>query len=399
MRSTGNGGVGNRPDPRFPSIPEVRSVRRPTITAAVSMCFAVLMTVVFVPTAAFGASRSGSAIPTGFRAQSLSWVTPKRGWILGVAPCGLSTCTTVVGTTDGGGTWNTLGTLNAPLTLEKEAGVTEVRFADALHGWAFWPALWATRDGGLTWRKQTPPGDNPQVLTLAGDSDAVYAVVSPCRLNRPCNNPPTLWRTTATGGSWTQVPVTLPVSNVVVLAMHGVVAYLVVQSPSSDPDVLDVTVDGQQWSSRPDPCIKAHDEFLTDVAPISDTEVALLCVGDPGFSQATKRVLRSKDAGQTTLPAGSTPRDGIVSQIAAAPNGTLMVSSWGAAGSWIYRNSGGRSWTTPVDQADGGVGWNRIVMTTNKVGFVVYGPAGVWPYNRVGELWKTQDGGVTWAPV
>jgi hypothetical protein len=38
-------------------------------------------------------------------------------------------------------------------------------------------------------------------------------------------------------------------------------------------------------------------------------------------------------------------------------------------------------------------------MTTNKVGFVVYGPAGVWPYNRVGELWKTQDGGVTWAPV
>ena len=88
-----------------------------------------------------------------------------------------------------------------------------------------------------------------------------------------------------------------------------------------------------------------------------------------------------------------------MSQIAAAPNGTLVLSSWGAPGSWIYRNSGGRTWTTSVSLNDLGVGWNDIVFTTNQVGFVVYGPAGVWPYNRVGQLWGTQDGGATWAPV
>ena len=396
MSSAGNGWVGNRPDPRFPSIPEVRSVHRPTITAAASMCFVLLMTVAFVRPAASEASRFGSAIPAGFLGQSQSWVSPKHGWLLGVAPCGQSTCTTVVGTTDGGGTWNMLGTMKAPLTLEEETGVTEIRFADALHGWAFWPALWATMDGGITWKRQTPPGGGRLVPALAGDSHAVYTVVSPCRLNHQCNSPATLWRTTGGGGTWTQVSVTLPVSHEAVLAVHGVVAYVVVQNPNSDPDVLDVTVDGQQWSSRPDPCVKANDEFLTDVAPISDTKVALLCVGNPGFSMADKRVLRSNDTGLTTSPAGSTSRNGITSLIAAAPNGTLTVASY-SDGSWIYRNGGGQSWTTSASLGDGGVGWNDIVFTTNKVGFVVYGPAAS-PW-LPGQLWKTNDGGATWAPV
>jgi photosystem II stability/assembly factor-like uncharacterized protein len=290
--------------------------------------------------------------------------------------------------------------MNAPLTLEEEAGVTEVRFADALHGWAFWPALWATKDGGVTWTRQRPPGGGHQVKALAGDSDGVYAVVSPCRLNFPCADPSTLWRTTPGGGSWTQVSITLPAVTTGVLAVHGVVAYLAVPA-SLDlmPDVLDVTVDGQNWVSRPDPCHPSQDETLVDVVPLSDTKVALLCMGDPGLGHATKRVLRSNDTGQTTSSAGSTPREGIVSMIAAAPNGALAVSSWGAPGSWIYRNGGGRTWTTSVSLADFGEGWNDIVFTTNLTGFVVYGPAGVYPGTRVGELWETQDGGVTWAPV
>src|SRR5438093_2446309 len=74
----------------------------------------------------------------------------RPGWILGSAPCGQSTCTTAIGTTDGGVTWNTLGTLGAPLTLEKATGVSQVRFADALNGWAFWPSLWHSTDGRVT---------------------------------------------------------------------------------------------------------------------------------------------------------------------------------------------------------------------------------------------------------
>jgi photosystem II stability/assembly factor-like uncharacterized protein len=327
----------------------------------------------------------------------MSWVSPEHGWMLGSARCGQATCTTVAGTTDGGRTWRRLGTLDAPLTLEQETGVTEVRFTDDLHGWAFEPALWATTDGGATWTKEGPPGGGHLVLALAGDADAVYAVVSPCRLNRLCGQPVTLWRTIPGQGSWTQVSLTLPVFygfDEAVLAVHGVVAYLVIPTPGSyDPDVVDATVDGQQWSSRPDPCVKSDDEYLSGVAPISDTKVALLCQSDIGFGKAEKRVLRSNDTGQTTSPAGTLPLYGIVSQPAVTPNGTLVVSSF-SIGSWIYRNSGGRSWTTSVDLGDGGMGWNDIVFTTNQVGFVIHGPAAS-PW-LPGELWKTEDGGGTW---
>src|SRR5207245_3566156 len=104
-------------------------MHRPKIAVAVAMCFAVLIPAAFAASAAFGATQSGSVMPPGFRAQSVSWVSPAHGWMLGVAPCGQTTCTTVDGTTDGGATWNKLGTLNAPLILEQGNGITEVRFA------------------------------------------------------------------------------------------------------------------------------------------------------------------------------------------------------------------------------------------------------------------------------
>src|SRR6266545_7054078 len=98
-------------------------VRRSPILLATSMCLAVLVTVALSGSAALGAgSRSAprpSALPAGFRAQSISWTSPDQGWILGSASCGQTSCTTAIGTTDGGATWNTLGTLAAPLTLEK----------------------------------------------------------------------------------------------------------------------------------------------------------------------------------------------------------------------------------------------------------------------------------------
>src|SRR5207237_1105054 len=83
---------------------------------------------------------------------------------------------TVDGTTNGGGSWSTLGTLGAPIANDDPSGVTEIRFADALHGYAFLPSLWATVDGGATWTSQTLPGGSNRVLALAGDADAVYAV-------------------------------------------------------------------------------------------------------------------------------------------------------------------------------------------------------------------------------
>jgi photosystem II stability/assembly factor-like uncharacterized protein len=353
--------------------------------------------------AAAGRER-GSVLPDGFRAQAVSFTTAEHGWMLGTQTCGPAHCTNVLRTTDGGATWKKVGRIHAPLTSDKIGGVTGVRFADDMHGWAFGPSLWSTSDGGATWDKEPIPGEGNLLPVLAAGPEAVFALVSTCRLNQAPGtcDPATVWKTTPGADGWSQSPVKLKaglVTNTARMVVRGDVAYLVVPT-ETDPDVIRVTTDGgNHWSGRPDPCSKPMDERLVDVAAFSDTGVAFLCDGDPGFGHSTKRVFRSTDTGHTTRTFGSVPFEGIVSQLTAAPNGRLFMTSWGATGSWVYRSNAGHAWTTPLALEDGGVGWNDIVMTTDTDGFVVHGPAGVWPGNRPGELGATKDGGVTWNPV
>src|SRR4029079_10119953 len=80
---------------------------------------------------------AGRAQGLRFHAQSQSWVSADRGWLMGTADCAQGACTTVIGPSSGGTNWQTRGTLGAPITNEDGAGVTEVVFADALHGWAY----------------------------------------------------------------------------------------------------------------------------------------------------------------------------------------------------------------------------------------------------------------------
>jgi hypothetical protein len=359
--------------------------------------------------AAAHAAAARAAIPASFHAQSVTFPSPDHGWMLGTAPCGQDTCTTVATSTDAGATWASVGTIAAPLTMEKSTGVTEIRFADDLHGWAFDPALWSTADGGATWTKVTPPGQRP-VVALAADADAAYAVVSACHYGEAigdCTDSMTLWRTTPGQPGWAQESVTLPVMNQAVLAVHGLAAYVAVPAALLDEDrtgaPMDgfaVTLDGQTWSSRPDPCDPTQGETLTSIAAVSDTRVDLLCQGNIGFGKAAKHVLRSDDAGQTTTPGGSMGIYGIETQLAAAPNGTAVAASY-SIGTWIYRNGpgDGQHWTTQLDLGDGGMGWNDVLFTSNEVGWVIHGPAAICCLGHSGQLWKTTDGGLTWGPA
>jgi hypothetical protein len=346
---------------------------------------------------AYGGRTSGLR----FSAGSMSWISAQAGWMLGSAPCGRVTCTTVIGTTDGGRTWNRLGSLDAPLTTEQATGVTEIRFADTQHGWAFGPALWATADGGATWQPQQLDAARP-VLALTGDHAGVYAVESACQFEQAvadCTHRTTLWRTMPGQTSWSQVSLRLPAANQALLAGYGPVTYLVIPTVDpTNPDVLEASVDGQGWNARPDPCSKGDGEYLSGITASSDTDVALLCQADIGFGQAEKRVFRSTDTASTTTPAGTLPFYGIVSQLAAAPDGTLLVSSF-SIGSWIYRNAGAQTWTTSEDLGDGGIGWNGMTAPTNATGYVIHGPAFCCGGYGPGELWRSDDGGATWRQV
>jgi hypothetical protein len=363
-----------------------------------SRTLAVTIAALFALGVAAGAVDAGKTAGLKFHAQSMSWVSPQRGWLLGSTDCGTGSCTATAGTTTGGTSWKTLGSLAAPVTIEDAGGVTEVRFADDLHGWAFDPALWATNNGGVTWQQQASPDGRP-VVALAADAQVAYAVVSACDYNQAvtnCRHDESLWRATPGAGVWTQVSLRLPIANQATLAVQGLTAYLVIAMPgSSTGDTVEATTDGVNWSARPSPCSTTNGEYLSSVAPVSATQVALLCQANIGFGYAYKRVLRSNDTAVTTSDAGTLNQYGIVSQLTASPSGTLLVASY-SIGSWIYRNGGGTTWTTSEDLGDGGIGWNDIAFTTDQLAFVVHGPAACCGNHGPGEIWKSTDGGLTW---
>ena len=55
-----------------------------------------LCAVALVPSAALatpgGHAGAGSPVPASFRANSVTWVSAQKGWVLGAAQCGKNTC-------------------------------------------------------------------------------------------------------------------------------------------------------------------------------------------------------------------------------------------------------------------------------------------------------------------
>ena len=357
-----------------------------------------VMSAAFVPAAAGASAGSGPTRPEGFAAQSITWISTTRGWMLGSAPCGTETCTEVVATTNGAQTWHVAGILRAPLTQFHHTGVSGLRFANAQVGWAFGPSLHSTTDGGRTWAKEAVPGGGRRVMALAADADQAIAVVNPCKARKPfadCRRPITIWRSSPPGSPWQRVGMDLPGGYQAEAAVHGQTGYVVIPNERLRHGAFVASLDGTTWSPRRNPCRTDRDEQLASVAPITDTRVAIQCVGEPGTGMALKHGYRSNDAAASTRSAGIAPGLGIVTQIAAAPDGTIAMATY-SIGSWIYRNAGGSTWTKSVDLGDGGAGWNDIDFTTNQTGFVVHGPEALF---GPGDLWGTTDGGATWASL
>jgi photosystem II stability/assembly factor-like uncharacterized protein len=340
-----------------------------------------------------------AAVPAGFKANSITWASPRQGWVLGTAPCGQLTCTEVIGTNDGAKAWRVLGSVNAPIAQigdPSKPGITEIRFSTLKVGWAFRPGLFRTTDGGKSWTSMPVPGHGKQVLDLASNANEAYAVVSNCKwMTGLCTQQPlTLWRTTTlTGGTWTRIPLNLPIYVEANVAVFGHTVYVVDPQPGAN-DKFYASTDGTNFSARPVPCNNTPDIHLVQVVPTSKTDVALLCVGNPGFSKADKFVFVSTNRGRTAIYAGTMSPYGYRSALAVSPSGNLAVAS-SSDGSFIYINdSHDTAWKTKVAYSDGGRGWNDIVYVTDREAWVVYSPVDY--FSGIGKLFVTHDGGRTW---
>lgn len=345
--------------------------------------------------------------PGQFTAQAQSWPTARQGWILGSEPCGDGECASVRHSADGGDTWAVRGRVPAPVSSPGEAGVGELQFNRLGVGFAFGPDVYSTHDGGRRWTAEKLPGNGRQVLSLALSRGLAQMVVSPCGTDTPdyeCSQPSTLWWAPTAPmllglrPHWIRAGVRLPASYNISLDADAATSYLTVRREYPAPDELYASTNGVTWSTRPVPCDKnGGNATLADVAPSSPRNVALLCLGDAGFGEATKAVHRSGDTARTTESAGEAPRYGIESALAQSPSGTLLVASTGIE-SVLYRNADTGTWTVPFESHMDGPGWNDPVFTTGSTGYVIEGNASRGS-GVPGTVLATHDGGAHWDPL
>ncbi len=373
--------------------------------AAIAMTCAVALlpgTALAAPGGPGGHTGPGTPVPASFKANSVSWVSAQRGWVLGAARCGKNTCSDVIGTSNGGRTWQLIGTVKAPLAIMAEGnhGVTTVRFATPSVGWVFGigSLLFRTSNGGKSWVRVPLPGGAKQVLDLAASATQTYAITSVCTLGKAlCPKPLGFWRIATRGSTWTRIPLNLPKNFAAGVSVLGKTVYVVDQQLEfGGPDKFYASTDGVHFAPRPAPCDHAKDIALIQAVPMSATHVALLCDGDPGFSKAVKTVYTSANTGKTDTFAGRMGLFGIQAELAASPSGNLAVAS-SSDGSFIYINDTHKTaWTMVEGIGDGGAGWSDISYVTTTRAWVVYGPA---DFSNIGQLWVTRDGGHHWGPV
>jgi len=140
----------------------------------------------------------GGPVPSGFTAQSVTFVSASEGWALGSAPCAKKPCTSVVRTLDGGRAWQGIPAPKAPLGNGVTGhGVSRLRFADPRDGFAYGPDLYVTHNGGSTWQRVRLPG-------AAGDLEAAHGVVYAAV--RGTHGREIIYRSPAVSNHWSRVP-------------------------------------------------------------------------------------------------------------------------------------------------------------------------------------------------
>jgi photosystem II stability/assembly factor-like uncharacterized protein len=341
-------------------------------------------------------------VPSGFLPGSVTFVSTTTGFALGVdAACPTGTCASLVRTSDGGSTWVGLSAppaayvaRGAPSTSSLP-GVSEVRFADPLDGWAFGPALFATHDGARTWQQINLGGS---VVSLETSGGYVDAVVSPCSGEQECTGPLRVEQASASGGGFVTVLTGPSVLSSGLdsydLSLHGLVGFAMLGSGASLYATANLG-NPNGWNPFPDPCTSTGLPLVSIVAP-NATTLYSLCNGNGAAGSSGKVVVVTQN-GASTL-AGSAPLGGANPTLAATSSGTLVIAAASGA-SFLYRSAdGGHTWSTVGNYADGGIGFNDLGFTTSTQGVVVHGMPGTLSQETT-QLLMTHDAGASWQVV
>src|SRR5215472_1412962 len=357
------------------------------------------------PTASRPAALPGPALATsgappaaaGFRPTSVTFVGPKKGAVLGQAPCGSRWCTTMASTTSYGGSWSRMGATPAGPT-HGGSGVSQVRFLDLNNGWAFGPELWATHDGGAHWHRISLPGG--RVIDLATVGHRAFAVVglgctgtgadyaANCGSVALLSAPATAnrWQPVPGGGSGPETAGGLQLDGT-----HGYV--LQGRTLFAGP------VTGGTWHMAGNaalvepPCLSGARQQPSGPALIAPSGASLYLACDASPTAASSAgpgpltLYLTSDSGRSWRALGAIAARGAPASLAVAPgSGTLVLAS----SRGIYYSADGRRWNRSGITSPPPGGFSFIGMTTMFQGVALPARSGLH------ELFTTMDGGLTW---
>jgi photosystem II stability/assembly factor-like uncharacterized protein len=342
-------------------------------------------------TASTGAAAAAAAAAGPVEVMSVSFVSPRVGWLLGERGERASRVL-MRATVNGGKTWVAVPAPAAPAadmfqSSRPPDAVGSILFTSRRDGWAFGPALWRTTDGGATWRRERVPGP---VANLEVTGNRMIAVIT-----RPGDAGLRLYAATAGRDDWRPVPgAAVADFRGESLAVSGGRGYLLASLSSlARPVLLTGPADGGgRWHAVPVPCPGGWS------AAIAATPGWLFvgCGGEPGAGNQLKTGYVSRDGGRAWHQVAGPPMGGYLGGAAMSPGGTIFLS--GERMDIYISRDRGRSWheSPSLRNAAGlaGAGFSLAAATlTDRIGVAFEKGAGTR------QVWLTGDGGRRWTPV
>jgi photosystem II stability/assembly factor-like uncharacterized protein len=268
-------------------------------------------------------------------------------------------------------------------------GISALRFANASDGWAFGPELWATHDGGATWKRVAIGGlaVTATVVALETSAGVAHAVAYAAE-------PDFRIATTRTGAdewrlSETRVPVGAGPVPEIQLVLSGASGWVL----ENDRTVAaGARLDAGTWKSWNPPCIDLTGPAV--LAASSATDSVAVCDVGLWSTPAGERLYTSSDGGATFASAGGRMPISSVVAVGMPDRSTIVVGGSNTSGSAVLLTSadGGRTW--PLVHSAGNVSIAQLGFTTQTQGLVI-----TTTQSGAGRMLMTHDGGRTWARV
>ncbi|MGH3300727.1 MAG: hypothetical protein ACRDOK_03410 [Streptosporangiaceae bacterium] len=268
-------------------------------------------------------------------------------------------------------------------------GLSYLRFANPLDGFAFGSQLWATHDGGASWQHVWLPGSIGDLETSAG---VVYAAVM------SQDHTVTIYRSLASGGLWTPVQglpsnVPAPLARCLGRLHHW----------------QDHAARRRRVDHPGRPVVRHADRSELGQgagqlrAGLRDGQRRRLqhAAGHPamrrrlGHGSQGKILYSSGDGGASFSLAGMPPLVGDQLKLLAQPTAQhiFMAASSGATRLDVS-GDGGHTWGTALTINDGGAGWSDFGFTTAAQGVAIAGNSMIGSH-----MYMTWDAGQTWHRV